>query len=61
MKYTERNEHEQEVITKAYDFEIKAIEENDSSKNPWFDEIMGWTDGKEVWEGINVAVEMAMQ
>ena len=60
MMYTERNEHEQEVITKAYNFEIKAIEENDSSRNPWFDEIMEWTDGKEVWEGINVAVEMAM-
>ena len=60
MMYTERNKHEQEVITKAYNFEIKAIEENDSSRNPWFDEIMRWTDGKEVWEGINVAVEMAM-
>jgi len=60
MMYTERNEHEQEVITKAYNFEIKAIEENDSSRNPWFDEIMEWTDGREVWEGINVAVEMAM-
>ena len=60
MMYTERNEHEQEVITKAYNFEIKAIEENDSSRNPWFDEIMSWTDGKEVWEEINVAVEMAM-
>lgn len=60
MMYTERNKHEQEVITKAYNFEIKAIEENDSSRNPWFDEIMEWTDGREVWEGINVAVEMAM-
>lgn len=60
MMYTERNKHEQEVIAKAYNFEIKAIEENDSSKNPWFDEIMNLKDGKEVWEGINVAVEMAM-
>ena len=61
MMYTERSEHEQNVITKAYNFEIKGIEECDSSRNPWFDEIHTWVDGKEVWEGINVAVEMAMQ
>ena len=60
MMYTERTTQEQTTIKNAYDFEIKAIEENDSSRNPFFDEIMGWKDGKEVWEAINVAVELAM-
>ena len=58
MMYSERNAHEQEVITKAYDFEIRAVEECDSSRNPWFDEIMAWPDGKEVWNAIDTAVAM---
>ena len=59
MMYIERTTREQNIIKKAYDFEIKAIEEGDSSRNPWFDEIHTWVDGKEIWEAINVAVELA--
>ena len=58
MMYINRTQHEQEVIRKAYDFEIKAIEECDATRNPWFDEIKSWADGSEVWEAINEAVAM---
>lgn len=60
MMYAEKTTQEQATIKNAYDFEIKAIEENNSSRNPFFDEIMEWKDGKEVWEAVNVAVELAM-
>ena len=58
MTYFERTKNEQNIITKAYEFEINAIEECDATRNPWFDEIMTWEDGKDVWSAINEAVEM---
>jgi hypothetical protein len=58
MMYVERTQHEQDVIRKAYDFEVMAIEECDTTRNPWFDEIMAWKDGSEVWSAIDEAVEM---
>ena len=58
MMYMNRPQHEQDTIRKAYDFEIKAIEECDATRNPWFDEIKSWADGSEVWEAINEAVAM---
>lgn len=56
MMYTQRPQHEQDVIRKAYDFEVMAIEECDATRNPWFDEIKSWEDGSEVWEAIDMAV-----
>ena len=58
MMYFERPQHEQDVIAKAYDFEVKAIEECDATRNPWFDEIMAWKDGKAVWSAIDEALAM---
>lgn len=58
MMYFDRPQHEQDVITKAYDFEVKAIEECDVTRNPWFDEIMAWEDGKAVWSAIDEALAM---
>lgn len=58
MMYMNRPQYEQQVIAQAYDFEVKAIEECDATRNPWFDEIKSWADGSEVWEAINEAVAM---
>ena len=59
MMYFERPQNEQNIIRMAYDFEINAIEECDITRNPWFDEIQTWEDGKIVWSAISDAVEMA--
>lgn len=58
MMYINRTKREQEIIAKAYNFEIKAIEDNDATRNPWFDEIKSWEDGKAVWAAIDEAVAM---
>ena len=58
MMYTNRTKREQEIIAKAYDFEIEAIENCDATRNPWFDEIKSWEDGKTVWSAIDEAVAM---
>lgn len=57
--FTQRTIEQQDIIRKAYDFEIEAIENCDSSRNPWFDTIMAMPNGEELWEAINVAIEMA--
>jgi hypothetical protein len=59
MMYFERPQSEQNIIKMAYAFEINAIEECDATRNPWFDEIQTWEDGKAVWSAISDAVEMA--
>lgn len=58
MMYINRTKREQEIIAKAYDFEIEAIENCDATRNPWFDEIKSWDDGKAVWSAIDEAVAM---
>lgn len=58
MKYVNRPQNEWEVIAKAYNFEIEAIENFDATRNPWVDEIKSWEDGEVIWEAINEAVEM---
>lgn len=57
--YFERPICEQELITNAYEFERQAIEDCSSAKNPYFEAIMQLPDGKEIWEGLNEALEMA--
>lgn len=57
--FTQRTTEQQDIIRKAYDFEIEAIENCDSSRNPWFDTIKAMPDGDTLWEAINEAVEMA--
>lgn len=57
--WTQRTKAEQTLIRNAYNFEMEAIRVESSEINPYFDEIMSLSDGKELWEAVNVAVEMA--
>lgn len=50
-----RTTTEQEIIRKAYDFEIKAIENGSSERNPYTEVIKAMG----LWEALNEAVEMA--
>lgn len=53
--FFERTKEEQDIIRKAYEFEIEGIINNDSSPNPYFKRIkeMG------LLEELNLAVELA--
>lgn len=46
------------IVRCAYDFEVSAIEACDSKRNPYVDEILSWENGSEIWEAINVALEL---
>ena len=46
---------EQEIFRKAYNFEIEAIENNSTERNPYFEKIQSMG----VWEAFNRAIEMA--
>lgn len=50
-----RSIEEQEIIRKAYDFEIEAIRSGSSARNPYFETLTAMG----VWEALNEAVEMA--
>ena len=52
--YFERTTEEQEIIRKAYDFEIEAIRKNSWDENPYGDAVRAMG----LWEAINEAVEM---
>jgi hypothetical protein len=53
--FFERTPAEQEIITKAYEFEVAAIEAESSERNPYAEAVktMG------LWEALNEALEMA--
>lgn len=53
--YFERTATEQEIIRKAYEFEIKAIEEDNDERNPYAEAIMAMG----LWDALSEAVEMA--
>lgn len=55
ITFWDRTPAEQEIIRKAYDFEIEAIEKNSSERNPYTDAIKAMG----LWEALNEAVEMA--
>lgn len=55
--YFERTTAEQEIIRKAYEFEIKAIAEDNDERNPYFEDIKAMG----LWEALNEAVEMKYQ
>ena len=57
--FFDRTPVEQAIIREAYNFEIRAIEEEDPSPNPFFEIIKIMEDGKEVWDAINFAIELA--
>lgn len=54
-----RSEKERnEMIIKATDFELKAIKDNSTVRNPYYDTIKELPDGKEVWETIEIMTEL---
>lgn len=53
--YFDRTPAEQEIIRKAYDFEIEAIAQDSAERNPYTDAIKAMG----LWEALNEAVEMA--
>lgn len=57
--FFDRTPVEQAIIREAYNFEIRAIEKEDSSSNPLFETIKAMEDGDEVWDAINFAIELA--
>jgi hypothetical protein len=53
--YFERTAAEQDIIRKAYEFEIKAIAECSDERNPYFEDLKAMG----LWEALSEAVEMA--
>lgn len=53
--FLNRSIEEQDIIRKAYDFEIEAIHSNNPAANPYFDTLKALG----LWEALNEAVEMA--
>ena len=53
--FFERTPAEQEIIAKAYEFEIEAIETESTERNPYLKDIRAMG----LWEAFNEAVEMA--
>lgn len=54
-----RNEKERnEMIIKAMDFELKAIQDNSTTRNPYYDIIKELPDGNEVWETVEIMTEL---
>lgn len=57
--FFDRTPDEQAIIREAYNFEIRAIKKEDSSSNPLFETVKTMENGDEVWDAINLAVELA--
>lgn len=66
--YFDRTREEQEIIRKAYEFEINGIKaildfedfEYGSRPNPYFEDIKKMDNWENLWEAISDAVEMAL-
>lgn len=52
--YPDHTSAEQEIIRLAYEFEIEAIEQASSARNPYTDAIRSMG----LWEALNEAVEL---
>lgn len=52
--YFNRSAAEQDIIRKAYDFEVAAIEAESSERNPYAEAIQAMG----LWEVLNEALEM---
>ena len=52
--FFDRTASEQEIIRLAYDFEIEAIEQTSSARNPYAEAIKAMG----LWEALNEAVEL---
>jgi len=53
--FYERTATEQEIIAKAYEFEVAAIETESTERNPYTEALKAMG----LWEALNEAVEMA--
>lgn len=53
--FADRTKTEQDTIRKAYEFEIEAIKEGSTKRNPYCETIKAMG----LWEVLNEAVEMA--
>ena len=49
------------IITEAIMFELRAIRDNSTARNPYFDTIRAWDNGKADWEHVNKVVEWIEQ
>jgi hypothetical protein len=54
ITFINRTPAEQEIIRKAYDFEVAAIEAESSERNPYFEALQAMG----LWEAVNEALEM---
>lgn len=45
------------MVAKAYQFELKAIENGDSCRNPFYDAIKALPNGDTAWEVVDQMVE----
>ena len=52
--FINRTPAEQEIIRKAYDFEVAAIEAENSERNPYMEALQAMG----LWEALNEALEM---
>lgn len=52
--FINRTPAEQEIIRKAYDFEVAAIEAESSERNPYCEALQAMG----LWEALNEALEM---
>lgn len=55
--FFDRTASEQELIRKAYNFEIKAIEKDSAERNPYREAVKAMG----LWEAVEEAVEMAFK
>ena len=53
--FYQRSAAEQDIIVKAYEFEVAAIEADSSERNPYIEAIKAMG----LWEAFNEAIEMA--
>lgn len=51
--YTNRSTNEQNLITKAICFELRATKEKNPASNPYRTAVLAMKDGAAVWEAIN--------
>lgn len=58
--YMNRTTAEQEIIRKAYEFELEALRNESDEPNPYFQAVRAMDDGKAVWFAISDAISMAM-
>lgn len=58
LKFWERSKEERELIKNAYAAEIELIDSLSSDTNPYYKELLKLSDGKDIWEAINFAIEL---